>query len=50
LLEGIFRGDIDAKEKADLLSEICGVAALGYANKLMQPRAVVLWGRRGQVM
>jgi len=50
LLEGVFRGDNDAKEKADLLSEICGVAALGYANKLMQPRAVVLWGRRGQVM
>src|SRR5262249_26950389 len=48
LLEGIFRGDDDAKEKVDLLSEICGVAALGFATKLMQPRAVVLWGKTAE--
>jgi len=48
LLEGIFRGDDDTKEKANLLSEICGVAALGYATKLMQPRAVIFWGRTAE--
>ena len=40
-LDGIFRGDVDAKEKDDLLAEVCGAAALGYATKLRQPRAVI---------
>jgi len=48
LLEGIFRGDADAEQKVNLLSEILGVAALGYATKLMQPRAAVFWGKTAE--
>lgn len=44
LLEGVFRGDADAAEKTSLLAEIVGAAALGYATRLRQPRAVILIG------
>lgn len=48
LLDGIFHGDAEADEKVVLLSEICGSAALGYATRLMQPRAVILHGRTAE--
>ena len=48
LLKGVFRGDKDARKKIALLSEICGAAALGYGTKLLQPRAVILFGRTAE--
>ncbi len=48
LLTGIFKGDPDAEAKSALLAEICGAAALGYATKLMQPRAVILHGKTAE--
>jgi len=45
LLNGSFKGDADADARANLLSEVCGVAAFGYATRLIQPRAVVLHGK-----
>ena len=55
LLGGVFKGDPDSSEKAQLLAEICGVAAVGHATKLLQPRAVVLHGSsaengKGQIL
>lgn len=44
LLTGCFEGDEDAKHKIDLLGEIAGVAALGYATSIREPKAVVLYG------
>ncbi len=48
LLSGIFMGEPDAEAKSALLAEICGAAALGYATRLMQPRAVILHGRTAE--
>ncbi len=48
LLQGVFEGDADANEKRKLLAEICGAAALGYATRLIQPRAVILKGERAE--
>jgi P4 family phage/plasmid primase-like protien len=48
LLNGIFKGDPDAEAKRALLAEVCGAAALGYATRLMQPRAVVLHGKTAE--
>lgn len=48
LLKGVFCDDQDAVEKTTLLSEICGCAALGYATKLVQPRAIILKGERAE--
>ncbi|WP_425467212.1 toprim domain-containing protein [Paracoccus gahaiensis] len=47
-LKGIFLGDKDAEAKVQLLKEICGVAALGYATRLVQPRAVILYGKTAE--
>lgn len=47
-LESIFRGDSDAEAKVQLLKEVCGAAALGYATKLVQPRAIILYGRTAE--
>lgn len=44
LLTGSFAGEDDAPEKIDLLAEIAGVSALGYATELREPKAVVLYG------
>jgi P4 family phage/plasmid primase-like protien len=41
---GIFKDDADSREKIQLLAEVYGCAALGYATKLLQPHAVVLKG------
>lgn len=44
LLNGCFAGDDDAPQKIDLLAEVAGVAALGYATASREPKAVVLYG------
>lgn len=48
LLTGSFRDDPEAQGKCALLAEVCGAAALGYATRLMQPRAVVLHGKTAE--
>ncbi len=48
LLIGRFKGDPDAEAKCALLAEVCGAAALGYATRLLQPRAVVLHGKTAE--
>lgn len=48
LLAGSFKGDLEAEGKCALLAEVCGAAALGYATRLMQPRAVVLHGKTAE--
>lgn len=48
LLTGIFKGEPDAEAKRALLAEICGAAALGYATRLIQPRAVILHGKSAE--
>lgn len=48
LLSGSFKGDRDAQAKCDLLAEVCGSAALGYATRLLQPRAVILHGKTAE--
>lgn len=48
LLTGSFAGDPEAEAKSDLLAEVCGSAALGYATRLLQPRAVVLHGKTAE--
>ena len=48
LLHGSFKGDTDAEEKITLVSELLGAAALGYATKLLQPRACILKGERAE--
>lgn len=47
-LDGLFRGDVDAEEKNAILAEICGSVALGYATKITQPRAVILFGQTAE--
>ncbi len=44
LLQGCFKGDADLFEKIALLGEISGAAALGYATKIINPKAIVLLG------
>ena len=41
-------GEPEAREIAKLLAEICGAAALGYATRIAQPRAVVLLGQTAE--
>jgi P4 family phage/plasmid primase-like protien len=48
LLNGVFKGDDDATGKVSLVAEVCGAAALGYATKLMQPKAVFLYGQTAE--
>lgn len=44
LLGGVFQGDEDAGQKGAFIAEVCASAALGYACRLPQPRAVILHG------
>jgi len=44
LIDGCFKGDIDASAKAELLAEVAGATALGFASSLREPKAVVLYG------
>jgi hypothetical protein len=46
LLGGVFKGGEDELDKRQLVSEIGGSAALGYATKLRQPKAIVLKARQ----
>ncbi len=48
LLDGVFEGDADARDKNLLLAEVCGSAALGYATKVRQPRAAILKGEKAE--
>jgi phage/plasmid-associated DNA primase len=48
LLDGIFLSDSDAEEKRQLLAEIAGSAALGYASKLRQPKAAIFEGKTAE--
>lgn len=48
LLDGVFAGDADAQDKIDLLAEVAGSAALGYATRMRQPRAVILKGETAE--
>lgn len=44
LFRGVFFGDTDADKKIDLVGEVAAGAALGIATRLVQPRALVLFG------
>ena len=44
LLEGAFRGDVDAADKMWLIAEILGAAAFGLATRMPSPKAFVLHG------
>lgn len=44
LLSGVFQSDEDATEKEAFVAEVCASAALGYACRLPEPRAVILYG------
>lgn len=48
LLTGVFQGDPDLDAKVALVAEVCGAAALGYATRLLQPRAVILKGETAE--
>jgi P4 family phage/plasmid primase-like protien len=48
LLDGCFRDDPDQQEKIDLLAEVAGAAALGYATKVIKPKALVLKGETAE--
>jgi putative DNA primase/helicase len=48
LLDGCFQDDPDKSEKVDLLAEVAGVAALGYATKMIKPKALVLKGETAE--
>ncbi|MFC3205625.1 DNA primase family protein [Aquamicrobium soli] len=48
LVDGVFAGDLDADDKVRLIAEVAGSAALGYATKLRQPRAVILKGETAE--
>lgn len=44
LIDGCFKGDPDAREKAFALAEACACAMLGLGTKLANPKAFVLYG------
>ena len=44
LIEGCFRGDDDALQKAHTLSEVAAAALLGLGTKLANPKAAILYG------
>jgi P4 family phage/plasmid primase-like protien len=44
LLDGGFKGDNDADEKRQFIQEVIGVAALGFATKLLKPKAIIFIG------
>jgi len=48
LLQGVFEGDLDAKEKVALLQEVAGAAATGHGTKLREPKAVILKGETAE--
>jgi P4 family phage/plasmid primase-like protien len=48
LLDGGFKGDADAAEKVRLVRQIAGCAALGYATKLLRPKAIICHGESAE--
>jgi P4 family phage/plasmid primase-like protien len=48
LLDGVFKGDTDATEKVRLVRQIAGCAALGYATKLLRPKAIIAHGESAE--
>jgi P4 family phage/plasmid primase-like protien len=48
LLDGVFKGDVDAAEKVKLVRQIAGCAALGYATKLLRPKAIICHGESAE--
>jgi phage/plasmid-associated DNA primase len=48
LLDGCFDGDNDKQDKIDLLGEVAGMAALGFATKTISPKALVLKGEKAE--
>jgi P4 family phage/plasmid primase-like protien len=48
LLDGAFKGDDDAAEKVKLVRQIAGCAALGYATKLLRPKAIIAHGESAE--
>jgi phage/plasmid-associated DNA primase len=44
LINGVFEDDEDEVAKRNLIAELAGCAALGYATKLRRPKAIVLYG------
>ena len=44
-LEGCFGADEDLAQRVDLIAEICGVAALGAATSMVEPKALVTFGQ-----
>ena len=45
LIEGCFRGDLDAPQKAHALAEVAAAALLGLGTKLVNPKAAILYGQ-----
>ena len=48
LLHGCFQGDQDKRAKVDLLAEVAGIAALGHATRIVQPKALVCVGKQAE--
>jgi P4 family phage/plasmid primase-like protien len=48
LLSGCFKDDEDKRHKVDLLAEVAGIAALGMATRIVQPKALVLVGKQAE--
>lgn len=48
LLDGCFREDDDRRAKIDLLAEVAGIAAVGMATRIVQPKALVLVGKQAE--
>ena len=48
LLGGCFKDDEDKRDKIDLLAEVAGIAAVGLATRIIQPRALVLVGKQAE--
>jgi P4 family phage/plasmid primase-like protien len=48
LLDGCFKDDVDKRAKIDLLAEVAGLAALGMATRIVQPKALVLVGKQAE--
>jgi P4 family phage/plasmid primase-like protien len=48
LLDGCFKDDEDRDAKIDLLAEVAGLAALGMATRIVQPKALVLVGKQAE--
>jgi putative DNA primase/helicase len=48
LLEGCFKDDHDKEAKVDLLGEVAGIAALGFATRVVNPKALVLKGETAE--